>query len=89
MSVTYTVTEADGFQHTRTSARHLEPQYPFAVVRHPHGRKHLVSFHGTEQLARQALSQALSQTYDGKASYPEARLYPTTAEVKLPRKRTA
>lgn len=82
MAVRYTVTDSAGVVHTRTSRRHLEPHYPFAVVRRPgNSCKFHVSYHGTLQMAQAALHSARGQTLGGKPYYPGAALYEVTAEV--------
>lgn len=58
MAVTYTVTEADGFQHTRTSRAENEQRYFWAVVRVPHGRKRDVSYCSRRDLAQNLLAGA-------------------------------
>ncbi len=88
--ITYTVTEADGFTHTRYSAGHIKPHYTHAVVRVPHGRKSQVNYASREDLARSNLADALkplmSNAYTrknypeevGKPANPDAKIYPVT-----------
>ena len=93
MSVTYTVTEADGTKHSRTSRDHATPQYLFAVVRVPGGDKGDVSYCGRRDLAEKALTEARKpRTWEprkGEPLYPDAKIYPVEAVVKGARVTTA
>lgn len=96
MPVTYTVTESDGFKHTRTSVGHNAPEYFWAVVRVPHGGKADISFSSRRELAEANLQAAMTAVYRcseyakarghkaGERIYPEAALYPVEAVVKTP-----
>lgn len=82
MSVIYTVTEADGFQHTRTSRAENAQKYFWAVVMVPHGAKRHVTYSSRRDLAERLLANAKAHTYQGRHTYPDAALYPVTAVVK-------
>jgi hypothetical protein len=93
MPVRYTVTEADGFKHTRISRSHAQPIYTHAVVRVPHGSKASVSYSSRLDLAQQTLAEAMKPLVDnsftrkhhpdlvGKPFYSRAKIYPVTAEI--------
>jgi len=91
MAVRYTVTEDNGTVHTRTSRGHASPQYTHAVVRYPGAGKAGVSYCGRPGLAQSQLSAVLNHrwadTERNRAAnrvgqmYPDAKMYPVTAEV--------
>jgi hypothetical protein len=99
MPVTYTVKDDSGHVHTRTSAGDNEPRYTHAVVRVPGGGKADVSYCSRLDLAQGILAQAMRPLEGnnftrkhyperiGKPPYPEAKIYPVQAEVKLRQKR--
>jgi hypothetical protein len=75
MAVTYSFTDAEGVEHTRTSRRHLAPVYPFATVGYAviyEVPRAFVCFH-----SRRELAETRVRTWHG----PKCTLHEVAARV--------